>query len=231
MNSSPSSFAAMPRRHQGQFSTDFPVPCSPVSTTSRFRVDRLSGRFFVGERRRGPPPDALRQIGCLDDGVVGVESSAGTQTSATIRFVSPPTGFGRVWVPLPAHPWNTRQTISLGEGLRALTVDEFRPPIITEATGVFSVISGELPPGVRIQDDGPLWARPQPQVRSLLGFQACRAAPPGTCVTTDLVVVVIATTILPRTGLLAWTMNLIAVALTLAITGLTIVWLGHVIRR
>lgn len=164
--------------------------------------------------------------------LVGVESSPGTQISATIRFVSPPPpGPVECGYRYSSHPWNTRQMIGLGEGLRALTVDEFRPPMVTEATGVFSVISGELPPGVRIQDDGSFAGKASAAGTFTARIQACRAAPPGTCVTTVLVVVVIATTILPRTGPLAWTMNLIAVALTLAITGLTIVWLGRVIRR
>ncbi|HUR22267.1 MAG TPA: hypothetical protein VMZ73_00180 [Acidimicrobiales bacterium] len=164
--------------------------------------------------------------------LVGVESTPGTQTSATIRFVSPPPpGPVECGYRYSSHPWNTRQTIGVGDGLRALTVDEFRPPIVTEATGVFSVISGELPPGVRLQADGSLTGRASAEGMFTARIQACRAAPPGTCVTTDLLVVVTATTILARTGPLAWTMNLIAVALTLTIAGLSAVRLGRAIRR
>lgn len=203
------------------------VHYEPLPNSVNFPAGSSSATVAVVPRQ--PPSGALV---ALTMELVGVEPSPGSQTSATIRFVSaPPPGRVECGYYYSSHPWNTRQTIGVGDGLRALTVDEHRSPLIVEATGVFSVISGELPPGVRLQENGSFTGKASAAGTFTARIQACRAAPPGTCVTTDLVVVVTAMAILSRTGPLAWTMNLIAVALTLAIAGLTAVRLGRAIRR
>lgn len=109
--------------------------------------------------------------------------------SATIRFVSPP-------IPVPvecgyfftADSWNRAQTVALGQPLHRLTLEELWVPILRPATGRFALVGGTLPPGVRLNDDGSFAGAPLVPGTFVSRIQACRPAPPGTCIATDLTV-------------------------------------------
>ena len=108
---------------------------------------------------------------------------------ATIRFISPP-------IPVPvecgyfftADPWNRAQTVAVGQPLHRLTLEELRPPMMRPATGRFRVVGGTLPPGVRLNEDGSFAGAPLLPGTFVSRIEACRPAPPGTCIATDLTV-------------------------------------------
>jgi hypothetical protein len=111
--------------------------------------------------------------------------------SATIRFVSPPS-------PEPiecgyffaSDPWNTSQSVRVGEALHPLTLVQLDPPFLVPATGRFRLVGGALPFGVRLNEDGTFAGAPLVPGTSVATIEACRPQPPGTCVTTDLTVTV-----------------------------------------
>lgn len=111
--------------------------------------------------------------------------------STTIHFVSPPD-------PEPVEcgyffsldPWNTAQTVGIGEALHPLTLMQLSPPFLVPATGRFRVVSGTLPPGVRLNEDGSFAGAPLVPGTYVATIEACRPEPPGTCVTTELTVTV-----------------------------------------
>ncbi|MGH9279577.1 MAG: hypothetical protein ACRD12_15940 [Acidimicrobiales bacterium] len=115
----------------------------------------------------------------------------------TIKFLSPPVaGPFECGYRFTSDAWNTAQTVAVGGALHALTLEQFTPPLFSPATGVFRVVSGNLPPGVELRADGSFGGSPTTPGTSRSRIEACRPAPPGTCVTTDLAV----TVALPRTG-------------------------------
>ena len=111
--------------------------------------------------------------------------------AATIRFVSPP-------IPVPVEcgyfftddPWNRAQTVAIGEALHPLTLMQLRPPSLVPATGRFTVVSGVLPPGVRLNEDGTFAGSALAPGTYVATIEACRPEPPGTCVVTELTVTV-----------------------------------------
>ena len=110
---------------------------------------------------------------------------------ATIRFVSPPPSMPReCGYFFSDDPWNRSQTVSVGQPLHALTLEQLVPPIVAPATGRFRVVSGTLPPGVTLNEDGSFSGTPLVPGTYVARIEACRPAPPGTCVTTDLTVTV-----------------------------------------
>lgn len=124
--------------------------------------------------------------GTLVDLTMAVEGD-----SATIRFVSPPQ-------PEPVEcgyffsgdPWNTSQTVAVGETLHPLALMELDAPFLVPATGRFRVVSGMLPPGVRLNADGTFAGTALVPGTYVATIEACRPEPPGTCVTTELTVTV-----------------------------------------
>jgi hypothetical protein len=52
------------------------------------------------------------------------------------------------------------------------------------------VVSGSLPPGVTLNEDGSFSGTPLVPGTYVSRIEACRPTPPGTCVTTDLTVTV-----------------------------------------
>jgi hypothetical protein len=122
--------------------------------------------------------------GAIVDLTMTVEGS-----SATIRFVSQP-------VPEPIEcgysftrdHWNRSQTVAVGQPLHRLTLEQLVPPAMLPATGRFRLIGGALPPGVALREDGSFEGTPLVPGTFVARIEACRPAPPGTCVTTDLTV-------------------------------------------
>jgi hypothetical protein len=109
--------------------------------------------------------------------------------AATIRFISP-------LIPVPvecgyyftAGSWNRAQTVAVAQPLHQLTLEELWPPIMRPATGRFRLAGGTLPPGVRLNDDGSFAGTPLVPGTFVSRIEACRPAPPGTCIATDLTV-------------------------------------------
>jgi hypothetical protein len=134
-----------------------------------------------------PTPD-----GAIVDLTLEVTGGAvANPASATIRFVSPPhSGPRECGYFFSDDPWNRSQTVSVGQPLHALTVEQFRPPSVIPAPGRFRVVSGTLPPGVSLNEDGSFSGTPLVPGTYVARIEACRPAPPGTCVTTDLTVTV-----------------------------------------
>jgi hypothetical protein len=114
-----------------------------------------------------------------------------TSSAATIEFVSPwnqeavECGYR-----FTADDWNRMQTVTVGEPLHALTLEQVVPPAVLPATGVFRVVSGFLPTGTELQPDGTFSGRATTPGSSLATIEACRPGPPRTCVTTELTVTV-----------------------------------------
>lgn len=112
-------------------------------------------------------------------------------SSATITFVSPAEpGPHECGYRFTDDEWNTWQSIPLGGTPHPLTVEGFTPPAYTPAAGVFRLVWGALPDGVGLAEDGSFTgaATAPGATRSLI--EACRPQPPGTCITTNLLVVV-----------------------------------------
>lgn len=111
--------------------------------------------------------------------------------SATIHFVSPPPpGPYECGYFFTGDPWNTSQTVAVGEPLHPLTLQQLAVPFLVPATGRFRVVSGMLPPGVTLNPDGTFAGVPLVPGTYAARIEACRPEPPGTCVTTDLTVTV-----------------------------------------
>lgn len=111
--------------------------------------------------------------------------------SATIQFVSPPPpGPFECGYFFSNDPWNTSQTVDVGEALHPLTLMQLASPFLVPATGRFRVVSGALPFGVRLNDDGTFAGAPLVPGTSVATIEACRPEPPGTCITTELTVTV-----------------------------------------
>lgn len=132
------------------------------------------------------------QLGGIVD--LTLETLAGPTSgpsSATIQFVSPPApGPIECGYYFTADSWNTAQTVAVGQPLRALTLEELRPPVRMPATGRFRVVGGALPPGVTLREDGSFAGAPLVPGTYVARIEACRPDPPGTCITTDLTVTV-----------------------------------------
>lgn len=110
---------------------------------------------------------------------------------ATITFVSPPApGPHECGYRFTADPWNTWQSIPVGATPHALTLEQLTPPEYTPANGVFRVVGGSLPPGVALAPDGSFTGAAAAAGAWRAHVEACRPGPPGTCVTTSLVVMV-----------------------------------------
>lgn len=111
--------------------------------------------------------------------------------SATIHFVSPPSpGPYECGYFFTGDPWNTSQTVAVGQPLHPLTLQQLAVPFLVPATGRFRVVSGMLPPGVTLNQDGSFAGAPLVPGTYVARIEACRPEPPGTCVTTDLTVTV-----------------------------------------
>lgn len=111
--------------------------------------------------------------------------------SATIHFVSPPPpGPFECGYFFSDDPWNTAQTVEVGEALHPLTLMQLVPPFLMPATGRFRVVGGALPFGVRLLEDGTFAGAPLVPGTYLATIEACRSEPPGTCITTELTVTV-----------------------------------------
>ena len=111
--------------------------------------------------------------------------------SATIHFVSPPPpGPIECGYFFTSDPWNTSQNVAVGETLHPLTLMQLVTPLLLPATGRFRVVSGTLPPGVRLNADGTFAGAALVPGTYVATIEACRPEPPGTCVTTELTVTV-----------------------------------------
>ncbi|MFP5319305.1 MAG: hypothetical protein ACLGI2_13570 [Acidimicrobiia bacterium] len=110
---------------------------------------------------------------------------------ATITFVSPPSpGPHECGYRFTADPWNGWQSVPVGGTPHALTLEQNLPPEWLPAAGRFRVTSGRLPDGVALAPDGTFTGRAATPGSYLARVEACRPGPPGTCVTTTLIVVV-----------------------------------------
>lgn len=115
----------------------------------------------------------------------------GDPASAQIHFVSPAEpGPHECGYSFTDDPWNTTQTVAVGEALHALSLEQFTPPIIQPAPGVFRALDGALPLGVELRADGSFGGAANAPGVFEATIEACRAEPPGTCVRTVLVVTV-----------------------------------------
>lgn len=124
---------------------------------------------------------------------------------ASITFISPPpAGPVECGYNFTSDPRNTEQRIAVGEGLHALTLEAFSPPVLGPAEGVFTLREGALPPGITLQRDGSFTGAATAAGTFNARIQACRPTPPGTCVGTDLAVAVTRSGLLPRTGPPGW---------------------------
>lgn len=147
---------------------------------------------------------------------------------ASITFISPPpAGPVECGYNFTSDPWNTEQRIAVGEGLHRLTLEEFSPPVLAPADGVFSLVGGALPPGITLQRDGSFTGAATTAGTFNARIQACRPVPPGTCITTGLTVVVTGAGILPRTGPPGWLNGGPSAAAILLVSGV----LGVVLLR
>lgn len=127
-----------------------------------------------------------RGRGTLVDLTMAVEGD-----SATIHFISPsPPGPFECGYFFSDDPWNTAQTVAVGETLHPLTLEQVVTPFRFPATGRFRVVSGALPPGVRLNSDGTFAGTALVPGTYVSTIEACRPEPPGTCVTTELRVMV-----------------------------------------
>jgi hypothetical protein len=160
----------------------------PVPGTATFAagLDTATVTVTPGTTREGALVEVTLEL------AAGPGYRVGTPASATIRFVSPrfpgPVECGYRFT---ADPWNAGQTVALGEPLHALTLEQFVPPGLLPAPGVFRVVAGILPAGVTLAADGSFAGVPAAPGVSTARIEACRPAPPGTCVTTDLSVTVV----------------------------------------
>ncbi|MDQ4132642.1 MAG: hypothetical protein M3179_05410 [Actinomycetota bacterium] len=113
--------------------------------------------------------------------------------SARTEFVSPvPPGPAECGYNFTSDPWNTAQTVPVGGSLHALSLEQVAPPARVPATGVFRLVGGALPPGVELRPDGSFGGAPHAPGTFAARIEACRPDPPGTCVTTELTVTVVA---------------------------------------
>lgn len=111
--------------------------------------------------------------------------------SATILFVSPPSpGPVECGYFFSPDPWNKAQSVAVGQPLHRLTVEQLFVPFRVPATGRFRVVSGVLPPGVTLNEDGSFTGVALVPGTYVARIEACRPEPPGTCVTTELTVTV-----------------------------------------
>lgn len=155
--------------------------------------------------------------------------------AATIRFVSPPSpGPHECGYRFTDDSWNDTQTIAAGAAPRPLTLEEFSPPVLAPATGVFRLKSGGLPPGVELRRDGSFGGAASAAGTFTAVIEACRPEPPNTCVTTTLTVTVTAGLVprdpLPRTGATNATGDLVTTAAALFAGGLIVLALAAPVR-
>lgn len=175
-----------------------------------------------------PRPTPTGAIVNLTLEVVGAVTPQGGQPSASITFVSPPPpGPVECGYNFTSDPWNAEQRIAVGEGLHRLTLEEFSPPVLAPAEGVFSLVGGALPPGITLQRDGSFTGAATTAGTFTARIQACRPVPPGTCVTTGLTVAVTGAGLLPRTGPPGWVNGGPGAAAILLVSGV----LGVVLLR
>lgn len=147
---------------------------------------------------------------------------------ASITFISPPpAGPVECGYNFTTDPWNTEQRIAVGEALHRLTLEEFSPPVLAPADGVFSLVGGALPPGITLQRDGSFTGAATTAGTFNARIQACRPVPPGTCITTGLTVAVTGAGLLPRTGPPGWVNGVPGAAAILLVSGV----LGVVLLR
>lgn len=161
--------------------------------------------------------------------VTGLPLAPPVPPSATIQFISPPTpGPVECGYEFPPDPWNTAQTINVGETPRPLTLRQFTPPVLSPATGRFRVVSGNLPPGVELRSDGSFGGGATTAGAFTARIEACRTEPPGTCVTTDLTVTVVGARRdpLPRTGATPSTTGWFGLATVSTVAGLLLLALA-----
>ena len=173
------------------------VHFEPLPGTVTFQAG--SGSAIVEVVARQTPRGALVDLTLEVTG--GTPLAPPSPPSARIQFVSPfPSGPIECGYRFTPDPWNTAQTVVVGGTLRALTLQQVTPPLLSPATGTFRVVGGALPVGVELRGDGSFGGAPT--MPGVFGAQieACRPAPPGTCVTTDFTVTVLSAQGLPRTG-------------------------------
>ena len=112
-------------------------------------------------------------------------------STAAISFVSPPgPGPHECGYRFTPDRWNTWQVVPVGGTPHPLTVERFLAPVFLPAAGRFRIVSGGLPAGVTLAPDGTFTGRATTPGYTAARIEACRPEPPGTCVTTDLVIAV-----------------------------------------
>jgi hypothetical protein len=174
------------------------VHFDPLPGTATFAAGQSSTTVTVTPRALDRPVQVEMVLTVVD----GAGYSPGSPGTATIRFATPRTGVAlECGYQFTDDPWNRSQTVAVGESLHALTLEQFTPPALTPAPGRFRVVSGTLPAGVTLREDGSFAGAPTSPGTTTATIEACRPAPPGTCVTTTLTVTVTGTdtTVAPPT--------------------------------